>query len=242
MTYAAAAVANHTPQQTTANTRANLQMFNQTGLSIPPFTNPGLPLTSLQHQYQTHQNYLNYQHQYNLQQQQQPVQRSNFAINELLGLSKNSSSNQYSQSYPSVANSNSPSSSVSSNSSSPTESSEATSKANSNNQSNILINEAAACAAAAAYGAYFSRGGLMGHNFSTSFNQVASSGSAKNVGVLKQANVSNSIGSGSSQVTGGSGPHSPNSDVSEDENVNDEESFGKWGVFVYLLGLEFLVI
>ncbi len=240
MTYAAAAVSsNHTSQAT--NARSNL-IFNQTGLSIPRFTNPGLPNTpSLQQQYQNHQNYINYQHHYNLQQQQhQPVQRSNFAINELLGLTSNTT-NQHSQSYPSVGNSNSPSSTASSNSSSPESSDTHKVKLSANNHNSLLINEAAACAAAAAYGAYF-RGGLMAHNFPTSFNHNSSGSvslSTKPVSILKQQNASHSIGStvsSISQVNGGSGPHSTNSDVSEDENLNEEDSFGKWMIYVYLVG------
>ena len=90
---------------------------------------------------------------------------------------------------------------------------------NSNQQqqssNSLLINEAAACAAAAAYGVYFGRTGLNLGQFAGAATPTGKLASPIQMGGLHQARQA-------SQVAGSS-----NSDLSDEDNLNGEDSLGK---------------
>lgn len=249
MTYAAAA---SNPQNSRLMFNQNLAMPSfHSSVTLPtstPFTNPhhhhhhhqllnnSVAAATLQQQY--HHNYLNYQHQYHSHQQQQQqhqasnhVQRSNFAIHDLLGLNKNdnsiqqnsadispsSSSQSPSLNSPEIHSSIKPPSPSNSFTYQPDDKDTKKSK-------NMLINEAA-CAAAVAYGAYFSRNGLIG-NFSNSTKCNSATLNPQENALNSQKSMKQSLSSSQMNAT----RQSLNSDLSEDdnENLNEEESFGKW--------------
>jgi hypothetical protein len=204
-----------------------------------------------QYQTQYHQNYLNYQNSYNMNNniiQTSNHQRSNFAIQELLGL--NNQNNQYQTSLESLNNVNNSSifaQTQLTSSSNSSDSSKGAMSPKSNLNRNLNVSEQNAAnenfsndenkkfnsnhnilrinEVAAAYGAYFSRNNIL-TNFSVSQspklnnnnnnNNDSPQPQSRNLNAKAQNILSHSS----------STPQSINSDLSEDENRIEGDSFG----------------